>query len=67
MPTPLSLAPIRRAIGTVTIPGSKSISNRALLLASLAEGTTRLQRFLECDDPHHDRKRSGLVRGRRRY
>lgn len=50
MPTHLSLAPIRRAIGTVTIPGSKSISNRALLLASLAEGTTRLQRFLECDD-----------------
>ncbi len=34
----LDLAPIRRLSGTVRLPGSKSISNRILLLAALAEG-----------------------------
>lgn len=38
--------------GTVQLPGSKSISNRALLLAALAKGTTRLTHVLECDDTH---------------
>jgi len=32
----LDLAPIRRVRGTVKLPGSKSISNRILLLAGLA-------------------------------
>ena len=34
----LDLAPIGRASGTVRMPGSKSISNRVLLLAALAQG-----------------------------
>src|SRR5690242_13831759 len=35
------------------IPGSKSITNRALVLAALAEGTTRLEGVLESDDTRH--------------
>ncbi|HJD43561.1 MAG TPA: 3-phosphoshikimate 1-carboxyvinyltransferase, partial [Candidatus Paenalcaligenes intestinipullorum] len=38
----LVLPPVRQAQGTVKLPGSKSISNRALLLAALAQGTTTL-------------------------
>jgi len=38
------------AAGTVTLPGSKSISNRALLLAALAEGTTEIHHLLDSDD-----------------
>jgi len=44
------LAPIARVAGTVRLPGSKSISNRALLLAALAEGTTTLENVLDSDD-----------------
>ncbi len=36
----LTLQPIARVEGTVNLPGSKSVSNRALLLAALARGTT---------------------------
>ena len=38
------------ARGTVRLPGSKSISNRVLLLAALAEGTTRVCALLDSDD-----------------
>lgn len=46
----LFLKPVGRVCGAVALPGSKSISNRALLLASLAEGTTVLKNLLRCDD-----------------
>ena len=46
----LALAPIRRLAGTVRLPGSKSISNRVLLLAALASGTTVLRDLLDSDD-----------------
>jgi 3-phosphoshikimate 1-carboxyvinyltransferase len=46
----LDLAPIRSAAGTVKLPGSKSISNRVLLLAALASGETRLHDLLDSDD-----------------
>ncbi|MDO8812038.1 MAG: 3-phosphoshikimate 1-carboxyvinyltransferase, partial [Gallionella sp.] len=46
----LDLAPIRRVAGTVKLPGSKSISNRVLLLAALASGETRLLDLLDSDD-----------------
>jgi 3-phosphoshikimate 1-carboxyvinyltransferase len=46
----LELAPIRAARGEVQLPGSKSISIRALLLASLADGETRLTGLLDADD-----------------
>ena len=38
--------------GRVTLPGSKSITNRALLLAGLAKGTSRLTGALKSDDTH---------------
>ncbi|MGA8033589.1 MAG: 3-phosphoshikimate 1-carboxyvinyltransferase, partial [Casimicrobiaceae bacterium] len=46
----LTLAPIAHAQGSVALPGSKSISNRTLLLAALADGTTRLAGLLDADD-----------------
>jgi 3-phosphoshikimate 1-carboxyvinyltransferase len=46
----LDLPPLRRAAGRVVLPGSKSISNRALLLAGLSAGTTRLHALLDSDD-----------------
>jgi 3-phosphoshikimate 1-carboxyvinyltransferase len=49
-PAVLTVDPIRRASGTVRMPGSKSISNRALLLAALAEGETVLVDLLDADD-----------------
>jgi 3-phosphoshikimate 1-carboxyvinyltransferase len=49
-PPELTIAPIRRAAGTVRLPGSKSISNRALLLAALADGDTLAANLLDADD-----------------
>jgi 3-phosphoshikimate 1-carboxyvinyltransferase len=46
----LQLAPIRRVAGTVRLPGSKSISNRVLLLAALCRGDTRVKGLLDADD-----------------
>ena len=46
----LDLDPIARAAGTVKMPGSKSISNRVLLLAALADGETRVENLLDSDD-----------------
>ncbi|WP_119153045.1 bifunctional 3-phosphoshikimate 1-carboxyvinyltransferase/cytidylate kinase [Caldimonas tepidiphila] len=46
----LDLPPLRAAAGTVRLPGSKSISNRVLLLAGLSAGTTRIHDLLDSDD-----------------
>lgn len=46
----LTVAPIAHAAGRVRLPGSKSISNRALLLAALAGGRTELTGLLDADD-----------------
>ncbi len=46
----LELKPARRAAGTVRLPGSKSISNRVLLLAALAQGETEVHGLLDADD-----------------
>jgi 3-phosphoshikimate 1-carboxyvinyltransferase len=46
----LDLDPIARAWGTVKLPGSKSISNRVLLLAALAHGDTVVRDLLDADD-----------------
>jgi 3-phosphoshikimate 1-carboxyvinyltransferase len=48
--TALALGPWRRAAGTVRLPGSKSISNRVLLLAALAEGATEVRGLLDAED-----------------
>ncbi|GAB2664815.1 3-phosphoshikimate 1-carboxyvinyltransferase [Vibrio panuliri] len=49
----LTLQPINKVDGEVNLPGSKSVSNRALLLAALARGTTRLTNLLDSDDIRH--------------
>ncbi len=49
-PAYLDLPPARRAAGVVALPGSKSISNRVLLLAALAEGRTQIAGLLDSDD-----------------
>ncbi len=49
----LDLAPIKAVRGTVTLPGSKSISNRTLLLAGLAAGETLIRDVLDSDDTQH--------------
>ena len=46
----LDLAPIARVSGTLRLPGSKSISNRVLLLSALAKGATRLLGVLDAED-----------------
>lgn len=49
----LKILPVSRFEGTVRLPGSKSLSNRALLLAALAHGTTTLTNLLHSDDTTH--------------
>ena len=46
----LDLPPLAHAAGTVTLPGSKSISNRVLLLAAMSAGTTTIHDLLDSDD-----------------
>ena len=46
----LDLPPLTGAAGTVQLPGSKSISNRVLLLAGLSAGTTAVHGLLDSDD-----------------
>jgi 3-phosphoshikimate 1-carboxyvinyltransferase len=46
----IEIGPFKRAQGSIILPGSKSISNRALLLAALSSGTTTLKNLLDADD-----------------
>ncbi len=46
----LDLPALMKAAGTVRLPGSKSISNRVLLLAGLSAGTTIVHDLLDSDD-----------------
>ena len=46
----ISIGPFKRAQGSIVLPGSKSISNRALLLAALSSGATTLKNLLDADD-----------------
>lgn len=53
-PATVTVVPPARALqGRVAPPGSKSITNRALLLAALAKGTSRLSGALKSDDTRH--------------
>ena len=51
-PHSIDLLPAARASGVVQLPGSKSISNRTLLLAALAVGSTDIIELLASDDTH---------------
>lgn len=49
----LTLNPLTKINGEVQIPGSKSLSNRILLLSALAQGTTTITNLLDSDDVSH--------------
>ncbi|MCU4676698.1 3-phosphoshikimate 1-carboxyvinyltransferase [Catenovulum sp. 2E275] len=49
----ITIEPISHVNGEVTIPGSKSLSNRILLLAALANGETHITNLLDSDDIRH--------------
>lgn len=56
-PGPLSIVPLPAPPNLVwRVPGSKSITNRALVLAALADGESRLEGVLESDDTRHMRE-----------
>src|SRR5258708_27866043 len=61
-PDQLELGPLDRAAGIVRLPGSKSISNRVLLLASLADGRTQIHDLLASDDVERMLDALGLLR-----
>jgi 5-enolpyruvylshikimate-3-phosphate synthase len=46
----IDLPALQHAQGTVKLPGSKSISNRVLLLAALSHGSTVVHDLLDSDD-----------------
>jgi 3-phosphoshikimate 1-carboxyvinyltransferase len=46
----IQIGPFKRAQGSIVLPGSKSISNRLLLLAALSTGNTTLKNLLDADD-----------------
>ena len=46
----IDIPPLSSAAGTIVLPGSKSISNRVLLLSALSQGTTTLHELLDSDD-----------------
>ncbi|ODR95638.1 3-phosphoshikimate 1-carboxyvinyltransferase [Methyloceanibacter stevinii] len=50
MPQPLTARRSAAISGRVKVPGDKSISHRALILAGLATGRTRIEGLLEADD-----------------
>jgi 3-phosphoshikimate 1-carboxyvinyltransferase len=51
LPDPLPIAPVEGSIDAIAVvPGSKSITNRALVCAALADGTSRLTGALFADD-----------------
>ena len=57
----LTLKPIKKVSGSVTLPGSKSLSNRILLLAALADGVTQVTNLLDSDDIRHMLKALGQL------
>ncbi len=61
LPAQLALPPAHRAVGVVALPGSKSISNRTLLLSAMAEGDTTLVDLLDADDTARMREALALL------
>ena len=57
----LTLEPVRAVAGEVVLPGSKSLSNRLLLLGALAEGETRIRNLLISDDVNYMLKALGKL------
>ncbi|MCM8760588.1 MAG: 3-phosphoshikimate 1-carboxyvinyltransferase [Candidatus Omnitrophica bacterium] len=45
-----TIRPAKKLSGTITLPGDKSISHRAIMLGAIADGTTVARGVLDCDD-----------------
>jgi len=59
LPNLIEIVPLAKPVhAEITVPGSKSITNRALVLAALAEGESRLEGVLRSDDTGY--MRAGL-------
>lgn len=52
-PNHIQIPALKSYNGEIRVPGSKSITNRVLLVAALAEGTTRLHNLLKSDDTRY--------------
>jgi 3-phosphoshikimate 1-carboxyvinyltransferase len=63
---PVHLKPIKTINGEITLPGSKSLSNRVLLLSALSEGTTKVENLLDSADIRYMVDALHQVRGRSR-
>ena len=46
----IRITPPQRISATIQLPASKSISNRALIITALAQGTHRPENLSDCDD-----------------
>lgn len=46
----MAITPARRLVGEIRVPGDKSISHRAVMLGSIAQGDTYITNFLMSDD-----------------
>src|SRR6202142_3402305 len=56
LPDLIEIVPLDKPVrAEITVPGSKSITNRALVLAALADGESTLQGALHSDDTRHMR------------
>jgi hypothetical protein len=53
LPERLRISPMQRLKGNVFLPGSKSLSNRVLLLAAMSQGSTVVRNLLDADDVRH--------------
>jgi 3-phosphoshikimate 1-carboxyvinyltransferase len=51
--TMIEIKPLEQCQGTVTLPGSKSYTHRALILSALADGESVLTHALRCEDTEH--------------
>ncbi|MCZ4216290.1 3-phosphoshikimate 1-carboxyvinyltransferase, partial [Escherichia coli] len=60
----LTLQPIARVDGTINLPGSKSVSNRALFLAALAPGKKVFTNLLDSEAVRHMRNALTALGGR---
>ena len=52
-PNHIQIPALKSYNGELRVPGSKSITNRVLLISALAEGTTRLHNLLKSDDTRY--------------
>ncbi|MDD5422146.1 MAG: 3-phosphoshikimate 1-carboxyvinyltransferase [Candidatus Omnitrophota bacterium] len=46
----MKIEPVQKLSGSIEMPGDKSISHRAVMLGSIAVGTTEIKGLLDCDD-----------------